>query len=101
MKNSIQRSSKYLNKPALCRKEIVNFNSAELLQWVVKWQLMEAVSNVVLALRLYFTVCVSVVSCERSFSKLKLIRRISNLQWPIHIFESGTFVDRKSVDNGD
>ena len=48
----------------------------------------ESLSNLALSLKLFLTVCVSVALCERSFSKLKLIKnyfylhqqsRLSNL----------------------
>ena len=34
----------------------------------------ESLPNVTEALKLFLTICVSVASCERSFSKLKLIK---------------------------
>ena len=85
---------KHLNKLTLRRKEIVNFDSVELLQWVVKWQLIEAIPNLILALRLYLTVYVSVASYEWSFSKLKLIRTYL-------LSTMSHFCHRERVGNGD
>ena len=39
----------------------------------VEWDFVELLPNLSLSLRLFLTICVSVASCERSFSKLKLI----------------------------
>ena len=36
--------------------------------------IVEALPNLTLSLKLFLTICVSVASCERSFSKLKLIK---------------------------
>ena len=45
-----------------------------LLQWMAQCKLQETVPNLIIAIRMYLTMTVSVASCERSFSKLKLIR---------------------------
>ena len=45
-----------------------------LLQWIVKWGFNEMLPNMTIALRIFLTMCVSVASCERSFSKLKLVK---------------------------
>lgn len=45
-----------------------------LLQWIVKWGFQESLPNLTVVLRILLTICVSVASCERSFSKLKLIK---------------------------
>ena len=34
----------------------------------------ESLSNLAIALRIFLTMCISVANCERSFSKLKLIK---------------------------
>jgi len=46
----------------------------ELLQWIVQWGFTEMLPNLTIVLRIFLTLCVSVASCERSFSKLKLIK---------------------------
>jgi hypothetical protein len=46
----------------------------QLLQWIVQWGYVEMLPNLVVVLRIFLTLCVSVASCERSFSKLKLIK---------------------------
>lgn len=58
----------------------VNFDDAKLwsaldvLQFIVKWDFQETLPNLTVSLKIFLTVCVSVASCERSFSKLKLIK---------------------------
>ncbi|XP_069582652.1 zinc finger MYM-type protein 1-like [Ranitomeya imitator] len=46
----------------------------ELLQFIVKYSLENSVPNIVILLRIFLTIAVSVATCERSFSKLKLIK---------------------------
>jgi len=46
----------------------------ELLQFVQKYNLGNSVPNIVVMLRIFLTIAVSVATCERSFSKLKLIK---------------------------
>ena len=46
----------------------------DVLQWLIKYRLCESTTYLFLCLKLYFTVGVSFASCERSFSKLKLIK---------------------------
>ena len=47
---------------------------ANLLQWMAQCKLQETVPNMIIAIRIYLTMAVSVAPCERSFSKLKLIK---------------------------
>ena len=51
----------------------------DVLQWLTKYRLCESTSYLFLCLKLYLTVAVSIASCKRSFSKLKLIK--SYLKW--------------------
>ena len=46
----------------------------ELLQFIQKFNLADSLPNVVILLHIFLTTAVSVASCERSFSKLKLIK---------------------------
>jgi len=46
----------------------------ELLQFIQKYNLGNSVSNIVIMLRIFLTIAVSVATCERSFSKLELIK---------------------------
>ena len=46
----------------------------DILTWIVKWGLTEMLPNLTILLRIYLTLCVAVATCERSFSKLKLVK---------------------------
>lgn len=46
----------------------------EFLSWIVEWDVMDRFPNLVILLKIFLTLPVSVASCERSFSKLKLIK---------------------------
>ena len=46
----------------------------DVLQWLTKFRLCESTPYLFLCLKLYLTVAVYIASCERSFSKLKLIK---------------------------
>jgi len=48
--------------------------SLEVLQFIQKYNLGNSVPNILTMLRIFFTIAVSVATCERSFSKLKLIK---------------------------
>ncbi len=49
------------------------------LRWIYQWQIQRTLPNIIIALWLFLTLTVSVVSTERSFSKLNLIK--SYLRW--------------------
>ena len=49
-------------------------NRLELLQFIQKYNLGNSVPNIVIMLRIFLTIAVSVSTCERSFSNLKLIK---------------------------
>ena len=49
-------------------------SAVDFFSWLCKMQLTESTPNLCICLKLYLTVSLSVASCERSFSKLKLIK---------------------------
>ena len=51
-----------------------NWEALDILKWLVKWGFVECLPNLTIALHIFLTMCFSVTSCERSFSKLKLIK---------------------------
>ena len=55
-------------------EDVSQFGSWEMLQWIVKWTLIECLPNLTILLCIFLTIGVSVASCKRSFSKLKLIK---------------------------
>lgn len=46
----------------------------DLLKFIQQYRLENSVPNIVILLRIFLTIAISVASCERSFSKLKLIK---------------------------
>ena len=46
----------------------------ELLLFILKYKIGNSVPNIVIMLRIFLTIPVSVATCERSFSKLKLVK---------------------------
>ena len=69
--NRLQRSVKGVTERGVSTEscDVVN-----LLQWMAQCKLQETVPNLIIAIRIYLTLAVFVASCERSFSKLKLIK---------------------------
>ena len=51
-----------------------SWDVVNLLQLMAQCKTQETVPNLIIAIRIYLTLAVSVASCERSFSKLKLIK---------------------------
>ena len=51
-----------------------SWDVVNLLQLMAQCKLQENVPNLIIAIRIYLTLAVYVASCERSFSKLKLIK---------------------------
>lgn len=82
--NLAQKYSKDLNAVDFCQelavfKELVTeinekSSAFDLLQHLCKHDLQEAFPNVSIALRIYCTLPTTSASCERSFSKLKIIK---------------------------
>lgn len=70
----IKRFRRHIAAAGKDETEINSWNALQILQLIVKLGFIEVVPNLSLCLRLFLTVCVSVSSCERSFSKLKLIK---------------------------
>ncbi|XP_045506099.1 uncharacterized protein LOC123702399 [Colias croceus] len=53
---------------------VSNWVILDFLKFIVEWDFTESLPNLTVALKLFITICASVASCERSFSKLKLIK---------------------------
>ena len=51
-----------------------NSIAIDLLKWIVKWGFTESLPNPSIVLRIFLTMCISVASCEISFSKLKIVK---------------------------
>ena len=59
---------------AVARKVSLNSKPLDVLNYIYDYNLPEVLPNVVVALRIFLTLPVSVATAERSFSKLKLIK---------------------------
>lgn len=57
-----------------CKKELIKSGSLGLLKYIIESKLEDGLPNIVIMLRIFLTSAVSNASCERSFSKLKLIK---------------------------
>lgn len=53
---------------------VSDWASLDFLKFIVEWDFTESLPNLMIALKLFMTIGVSVASCERSFSKLKLTK---------------------------
>lgn len=70
----ILRLRRHLEAASISLQEAIQWTTLELLKFIVKWDYSESVPSLALCLRFFLTICVSVATCERSFSKLKLIK---------------------------
>ena len=55
-------------------KELDKGTVLNLLKWIVKWRFMVMLPNLTVLLRIFLKLCISLAKCERSFSKLKLVK---------------------------
>lgn len=70
----IPRLRRHLKAASIYLEKAKDWAILDVLQFIVEWDFMESLPNLTLSLKLCLTICVSVASCERSFSKLKLIK---------------------------
>ena len=54
--------------------DIDSCSALTLRQWIVKWGFTEMLPNMTVLLRIFMIMSISMASCERSFSKLKLVK---------------------------
>ena len=74
MLNEIPRLRRFLQAANVPEEVTLKWSSLRLLQFIVEYELPDSIPNLTLALRFYLTLCVSVASIKRNFSKLKLIK---------------------------
>ena len=68
-------SSGFLSGSFKVKREMMTKSSTiKWLRWIYRSQVQETVPNILISLRLFLTLIVSVATAERSFSKLKLIK---------------------------
>ena len=70
----IPRLRRHLKAAEIDLKEAEDWSVLDVLKFVAEWDFIESLPYLTLSLRLFVTICVSVASCERSFSKLNLIK---------------------------
>ena len=69
--NRLRRSVKCMTERGVSTE---SWDVVNLLQLMAQCKLQETIPNLIIAIRIYLTLGVSVASCERSFSTLKLIK---------------------------
>ena len=74
--SKIRNLDEFLQRQGMAERGVSteSWDVVNLLQWIAQCKLQETVPNLIIAIRIYLTMAVSVASCERSFSKLKLIK---------------------------
>ncbi|CAN8008808.1 unnamed protein product [Ixodes pacificus] len=70
----IIRLRRHLKAAGKHPNETKTWNAKQFLEFIAKWSFFETLPNLPVIFRLFLTICVSVASCERNFSKLKLIK---------------------------
>ncbi|CAH2222605.1 zinc finger MYM-type 1-like [Pelobates cultripes] len=71
---SVERLLRHLEAAKISVEEAKKWTALQFLEFLVKWDYCESLPNLSLCLRFFLTLCVSIASCEISFSKLKLIK---------------------------
>ncbi|XP_063302374.1 zinc finger MYM-type protein 1-like [Pelobates fuscus] len=72
----IERLQRHLEAAKISVEEAKKWTALQFLEFIVKWDYCESLPNLSPCLRFFLTLCVSIASCERSFSKLKLIKNL-------------------------
>ena len=70
----ILRLRRHLKAAAVDLDNVKEWSVFDVLKFIAEWDFLESLPTLSLSLQLFLTICVSVASCERSFSKLKLIK---------------------------
>ena len=72
--SEIPRLRRHLKAAKIDLNKYVSWSPLDFLQFIVEWNFIESLPNLTLSLKLFLTICVSVATCERRFSKLKIIK---------------------------
>ncbi|KAK5642823.1 hypothetical protein RI129_008990 [Pyrocoelia pectoralis] len=71
----VYRLRRHLSATNTATEEAASWTAKNLFEFIIKWDFTESIPNLCLILQYFLTISVSVqASCERSFSKLKLIK---------------------------
>ena len=74
MLNEIPRLRGFLQAANVPKEVALKWSSLRLLQFIAEYELPDSIPNLTSALRFCLPLCVSVASCERSFSKIELVK---------------------------
>ena len=89
----IPRLRRHLQAAEINLEEAKHWTVLQFLRFIIKWDFVESLPYLTLTLRFFLTICVSVASCERSFSKMKLIKKLPPVNHkPVEIVGSGCSV---------
>jgi hypothetical protein len=84
---------RHLQAAEINLEEAKHWTVLQFLRFIIKWDFVESLPYLTLTLRFFLTICVSVASCERSFSKMKLIKKLPPVNHePVEIVGSGCSV---------
>nr|XP_047143105.1 uncharacterized protein LOC124817292 [Hydra vulgaris] len=72
----VKRLRRHLKASVIKLDIAAAWTSLKMAQFIIEMDFRESLPNVTEALKLFLTICVSVASCEKSFSKLKLIKNL-------------------------
>ncbi|XP_040197560.1 zinc finger MYM-type protein 1-like [Rana temporaria] len=72
--SEIPRLRRHLKAAKINLEEVKDWSALQVLTFIAEWDFTESLPTLSLCLKIFLTICVSVASCERSFSKLKLIK---------------------------
>ena len=70
----IPRFRRHLKAANIDLHKAMDWSLLDDLQFIAEWDFLDSLTILSLSLQLFFTICASAASCERSFSKLKLIK---------------------------
>ncbi|XP_073491308.1 uncharacterized protein [Aquarana catesbeiana] len=70
----IPRLRRHLKAAKINLEEVKDWSALQVLTFIAEWDFIESLPTLSLCLKIFLRICVSVASCERSFSKLKLIK---------------------------
>ena len=70
----IPRLRRHLRAAEMDLEDVKDWSVLKMLEFIAEWDFIETLPNLSLSLKIFLTICVSVASCERSFSKLNLIK---------------------------
>nr|CAI5822822.1 unnamed protein product [Callosobruchus analis] len=74
IRNEVYRLRRHVSATNTSTEEAALWSAKKIFEFIIRWDFTESLPNICLILQYFLTISVSVASCERSFSKLKLIK---------------------------